>query len=428
MMLGVLTTFAHAHPEGYTPSTDLTTEPDVKNTEICTQKLVVIGEAIQAYQKEYNDLPEWLSDLHPKYLADASILICPSDTGGGKSLFPANIDPKMPVSYGYQFHPAYRERKSEQRLVWGDVIPLVRCRHHANKEFDCLNLSFSLKIYKSASGWESTPAAIYGSHEAAITAFKEALEQHPDDIRFASLYPRLIRLYVDAEKEQSADTLIERFQSNMKLGIQSSMTLGSMLEAMQRYEDMLEVFKKVEKEHPEATFIHERLAYIYQKLGNYELAEAHRRKADPHQELIGNLVPDFSATDLDGNSISLQDYRGKIVLLDFWAVWCGPCIAEMPNVKKVYDTYKDEGFEVIGVSLDFEEATLRDYIKENDMPWRQIFDMALGTGSLARQYGVRAIPAPWLIDRDGKLITHQARGAMLESLVAAAVKDTSTDE
>ena len=68
----------------------------------------------------------------------------------------------------------------------------------------------------------------------------------------------------------------------------------------------------------------------------------------------------------------LQNYRGKVVLLDFWAVWCSPCIDEIPNIKEVYDTYKNAGFEVIGISLDHHKYEVRDYIKANNIPWRQI--------------------------------------------------------
>ena len=127
--------------------------------------------------------------------------------------------------------------------------------------------------------------------------------------------------------------------------------------------------------------------------------------------------------DLDGNPISLQDYRGKVVLLDFWAVWCGFCILEMPNLKKVYDTYKDQGFEVIGINLDPDEAELRDYVKEKDIPWRQIFCEQGWDDPIVQQYNVTGVPEPWLIAKDGTLISTDAREAALEYLVSDALKD-----
>ena len=95
-------------------------------------------------------------------------------------------------------------------------MPLVRCRHHASEDFDCLNLSFSFSIYKSPNVWEHAPATIYGSHATAITVLKEKLEQHPTDMRFFQLYPLLITLYLEVGNEQSADELVERFKSTMK--------------------------------------------------------------------------------------------------------------------------------------------------------------------------------------------------------------------
>ena len=164
------------------------------------------------------------------------------------------------------------------------------------------------------------------------------------------------------------------------------------------------------------------------KLGKHGLS---RRLAEAYEEL-GKPAPDFSATDIDGKPISLRQYRGKVVLLDFWAVWNGFCIGDILNVKKIYDTYKDQGFEVIGVSLDTDETKLRNYLEENDIPWRQIYTGLERQSPLAQVYDVRSLPARWLINREGKLIAHEAthklispkgREADLEQLIANAVKD-----
>ena len=164
------------------------------------------------------------------------------------------------------------------------------------------------------------------------------------------------------------------------------------------------------------------LANIHEKLGDTELARKYKLKVDPSLGWVGQVLPDFSsAVDLDGTPISLADYRGKVVLLDFWAVWCGPCLGEIPRIKAVYEKYHAQGFDVIGVSLDEDEAVLRKYIRENALPWRQVFDGQKWSGHLVEQYGVRSIPAPFLIDRGGKVISVKARGSLLEELVAAEI-------
>ena len=428
IVLSLLMASANADTPVGKLSENMITEQHEKNIEICTQNLVAIGKAIEAYKKEYGDFPEWLSELHPKYLPDANLLLCSADELGGKPIFSHNADPKMPVSYGYQFHPEYRAMKSEERFVYGDVIPLARCRHHKNQAFACLNLSFANKVFWSSGVY--TPEEIYGSPEAAIAAFEDTLARYPDDRRFSELYAELIGLYIHrVGDKQSASTLIERLKSGLVLNIEGYRTVLEVLAEAELYDDLLEIFKAAEQQYPEEQPILARLAYIYEKLGNTELAEVYERKSDPKYKLWGKLVPDFSATDLDGNPISLQDYRGKVVLLDFWAVWCGPCIKEMPNLKRVYDTYKDQGFDIIGVSLDDEESALRDYIQENDIQWRQIYSGERWMDDpLAQQYEITGIPEPWLIDRDGTLISHKARGEDLERLVVEALKDKTEDQ
>ena len=406
-----------------------TPEQSGKNIEICTQNLIAIGKSIQVYQKEHGDFPEWLSDLHhPKYLPDSDVLICPSDKVGGKALLSLSVDPKMPVSYGYQFYPAYRKWKTEERLMFGDVIPLVRCRHHVHSEFDSLNLNFSFKITQSSDLWEAAPEQLYETPEKAIAALEAGLQQQPNNLRLSYyVYPALTRLYIKTGREEDADNLIYRFKSAIPNNNLNYLTLGDMLEIMGRNEELLQIYKRREERDPNDHSVLQKLAEIHQKLGNAELAKEYQQKAKPVLPLIGKPVPDFSATDLDGNLISLQDYRGKVVLLDFWAVWCIPCLEEMPNVKKIYDTYKDKGFDIIGISLDDSEKRLRDYLKENEISWRQVFSGKGPLSPVAQQYNLPGIPAGWLIARDGTLISHQARGNALERMVAETVKDKSAD-
>ena len=409
------------------------TEQIDENVEICKQHLVEIGKAIQAYHDENGDFPEWLSELHPRYLPDANLLLCPADKVGGKALFPPNIDPKMPVSYGYGLHPGYRESTPINRAMYGDVLPLVRCRHHMNKPFECLNLSFAFKVYPSSQVWEYTPEEMYETPEKAIKALEKGLQQHADNERFFHLYRyvyrALARLYIEVGREKDVDNLVNRFKSTMKPDdLQAHFDLGTMLKMANRDKEVLAVFEKLEKRYPDNDYVLDELARIHEELGNSELAGEYRRKADPMSEAIGKVVSDFSATDLDGKPISLQQYRGKVLLLDFWAVWYGPCIGEMPNVKRVYDTYKDQGFDVIGVSLDTDETRLRNYLKKNNIPWRQIFSGKKWKSPLAQQYHIQTIPAPWLIARDGTLISREAKGVKLERLVVEALRDKIRNE
>ena len=426
IVLGLMMTFANLEVTAQRKIAVFDAEQHEKNIEICTQNLIAIGKSIQVYQKETGDYPEWLSDLHhPKYLPDPDILICPSDRNGGKALMPRNIDPNMPVSYGYQFHPEYRgDRITDRRLIYGDIIPLVRCRHHVNPEFHCLNLSFSYKIARSISFWELQPEQLYETDAEAVAALEAGLQRQPDNASLSCyVYPALARLYIKIDREGDIDNLINQFKSVMDPDYDRDyFALADMLEMMDRNEELLQMFMELEKKHPKDHSVHRNLAEIYQKLGNTKLAKEYQLKAEPMLAMIGQPVPDFTATDLDGNPISLEQYRGKVVLLDFWAVWCGPCIAEMPNVKRVYNNYKDEGFDVIGISLDIEESQLHDYIKENNIQWRQIYTGDNPNDPLLQKYNITGVPTQWLIDRDGKLITHKARGDALEQLVTDALK------
>ena len=117
---------------------------------------------------------------------------------------------------------------------------------------------------------------------------------------------------------------------------------------------------------------------------------------------IGKPV-DIRFTALDGREVDLAKLRGKVVLVDFWATDCGPCVAEMPEIKAVYDKFHDKGFEIIGISLDSKEATLRRFIRDKSLPWPQHFDGKGWENRFAQQFGIFAIPTVWLVNRRGDL-------------------------
>jgi thiol-disulfide isomerase/thioredoxin len=126
-----------------------------------------------------------------------------------------------------------------------------------------------------------------------------------------------------------------------------------------------------------------------------------------------------------GDAVSTARWKGKVVLVDFWATWCGPCVAELPRVKEAYAKYHDGGLEVLGVSCDFEAAALGEFLRKNpDMPWPQLFEPGEGGAPhpLAERYGVRQIPTLFLIDRRGVLRSVTARDD-LEDLVPKLLEE-----
>ncbi|MGA3285619.1 MAG: TlpA disulfide reductase family protein [Verrucomicrobiota bacterium] len=137
--------------------------------------------------------------------------------------------------------------------------------------------------------------------------------------------------------------------------------------------------------------------------------------------VIGTTFPDFNEKDLAGQPLSIANYKGRVMLVDFWATWCGPCVAELPNVVKTYEKYHSRGFEIIGISLDVDRTKLAAFTKGKNMTWPQYFD-GLGWGNkLAVKYGIKSIPATFLLDGNGKIIGRDLRGEELGQTVAKAV-------
>lgn len=241
------------------------------------------------------------------------------------------------------------------------------------------------------------PTVMTVHHNANVLLSRATTEQKKDTTYFKSLDKT-----VQALRKSRGEKMLEFAKANPN----SYFALQGLSELVSGYslkpDVALPVFNQLSQEL--------RLSYTGQ--GLYKLLNAHTVTA------LGQAAPNFTQNDVNGKAVSLTDFKGKYVLVEFWASWCSPCRAESPNLLKQYAAFKDKGFEILGVSVDGDKAKWMDAIKKDGLTWPQISDLKGWDNEARKVYGISGVPANFLISPEGKIIGAHLMGEALNKKLA----------
>jgi peroxiredoxin len=239
---------------------------------------------------------------------------------------------------------------------------------------------------------------IYTKHDKQMLAFNKEVSAMSADSATEVQRRKVQTTYNAMITERSQE--IQNFVENEKA---SPATYFAVRYLFQKLEPQLITLgnKKMSAEMPESSYT-KTLNQLVNQLGPVEGAEA----------------PDIALQSPEGEVVKLSSLRGKVVLIDFWASWCGPCRRENPNVVRLYNRYKDKGFEIYGVSLDNSADKWKAAIAKDGLTWYHVSDLKGWKSSAAKLYKVNAIPQTFLIDKEGKIIKAGLRGVQLEQALA----------
>jgi peroxiredoxin len=233
-----------------------------------------------------------------------------------------------------------------------------------------------------------------------IEDFNLAAQQH-DDKKAAQLK----QAYVDAIKKYGGQIATMLVEGSPSLAV-INLLQNNAIDKDEYFTSYVTIADKLKKEWP-----------------NYSQSKSFVEYVDRLKSTaVGQIAPELSLPDTNGQIVKLSSMRGKYVLVDFWAKWCGPCRAENPNVVRVYNKYKDKGFTVFGVSLDRNKEDWLNAIKEDNLTWTHVSDLKFWQSEAAKIYSITGIPFSILLDPNGVIIAKNLRGEALEAKLAEVIK------
>ena len=310
----------------------------------------------------------------------------------------------------------------------------------------------SVSSVRSAEPAPVNVAEIQAKHDRAfIRELSEYLRQNPKaddrDQAYAALFNKAIEhdWFSEAE-EQGRQYLKSDPEGPVKALAQIILTMGRAQagqfdEALKRFRELMQGIGQNEQEEFAASFS-DNLATAAITAGEFGVArevytallsrfsDSPNLRQKVQRDLkrldkVGKPAPSFASEDIAGKTVRLEAYRGKYVLIDFWATWCAPCIAELPRLQAAYRTYHDAGFDIIGISLDESKTAVVDFAKARNIPWPQLHN-ASGSADLVEGFGVSSIPATYLIDPAGTIIRLDVRGKVLDETLSRLIKTPVT--
>jgi thiol-disulfide isomerase/thioredoxin len=246
----------------------------------------------------------------------------------------------------------------------------------------------------------SAPPAIAEAAKKVLSLTKDDPKSEDYGIGSAALLETKVMGFIDADGDGRAKILDDVIAHLKEYGVRKP-ELGAAFGISQALEETDEKL---------AARAYGEFAKLVEASDDKEISALKNAFAGPGRRLgiVGSKMEVFGST-LDGAKFDWKKYEGKVVLIDFWATWCGPCVAELPNMKEAYDKYHDKGFEIVGINLDQRAFAVEEFLKKESLPWPQVRNEG-EESSMAEYYGINAIPFLALVGRDGKVITTDARG------------------